>query len=223
MGESRDNRRFKSTKSAEEIQSAYDEEEAADYAETHWLMRRLASRTRRHQFGDATGRVLEVACGTGENFPHLPESADIVGIDLSTPMLTRARDKADELGRRVELEQMDAQRLSFAANSFDHVVSSLSTCTFPDPIEALNEMGRVCRPDGQIRLLEHHKWQAPLLGRITERQNEGEYERVGCRLYDDPTAVVKQSKLNVITDRRWRFPPFTGIVAHPPRSADTPN
>jgi ubiquinone/menaquinone biosynthesis C-methylase UbiE len=221
MGESRDNRPFKSSKSAEEIQSAYDEEEAADYAEAHWLKRRLASRTRRHQFGDATGRVLEVACGTGVNFPHLPESADLVGIDLSTPMLTRARDKADELGRRVELKQMDAQQLSFAADSFDHVVSSFSTCTFPDPIEALNEMGRVCKPDGQIRLLEHHKWQAPLFGRITERMNEGEYERVGCRLYDDPTAVVSQSSLNVITDRRWRFPPFTGIVARPPTSSES--
>lgn len=211
---------FQSSKSTEEIQAAYDEEEATSYAGTHWLKRRIERRTRRHQFGDATGRVLDVACGTGENFPHLPGTADLVGIDVSTPMLLRARENADDLGREVELEQMDAQRLSFADDSFDHVISSLSTCTFPDPIEALNEMGRVCKPDGQIRLLEHHKWNAPVLGRITERMNEGEYERVGCRLYENPTAVVVQSDLEVITDRRWRLPPFTGIVARPPTTPD---
>ena len=221
MSEPSEGPSFRSSKSTEEIQAAYDEEEATNYAETHWLKRRIERRTRRHQFGDATGRVLDVACGTGVNFPHLPESADLVGIDVSTPMLARAREKADELGRQVELEQMDAQRLSFANDSFDHVISSLSTCTFPDPIEALNEMGRVCKPDGQIRLLEHHKWDAPVLGSVTERINEGEYERVGCRLYEDPTAVVGQSNLEVVTDRRWRLPPFTGVVARPSATFET--
>ena len=220
MSEPSEGPSFRSSKSTEEIQAAYDEEEATSYAETHWLKRRIERRTRRHQFGDATGRVLDVACGTGVNFPHLPESADLIGVDVSKPMLLRAREVADDLGRPVELEQMDAQRVSFADNSFDHVISSLSTCTFPDPIEALNEMGRVCKPDGQIRLLEHHKWNAPVLGRVTERINEGEYERVGCRLYEDPTGVVRQSNLDVITDRRWRLPPFTGIVARPPKTSD---
>ncbi|MFC6721531.1 class I SAM-dependent methyltransferase [Halobacteriaceae archaeon SHR40] len=222
MAESPDDPPFRSTKSTEAIQAAYDEEEATSYVERHWLKRRIERRTRRHQFGDATGRVLDVACGTGENLPHLPESTEIVGIDISTPMLLLARERADDLGRQVELEQMDAQRLSFADDSFDHVISSLSTCTFPDPTEALNEMGRVCKPDGQIRLLEHHKWKAPVFGRVTERMHEGEYERVGCRLYEDPTTVVRQSNLEVISDRRWRLPPFTGITACPPTTADTP-
>ncbi|MFA9518677.1 class I SAM-dependent methyltransferase [Halopenitus sp. H-Gu1] len=221
MAESSEEFSFQSSKSTGEIKAAYDEEEATDYADTHWLKQVIEQRTRRHQFGDVSGRVLEVACGTGENFPYLPKSADLVGIDVSKPMLGRARKRADDLGRQVELEQMDAQRLSFADDSFDHVVSSLSTCTFPDPIEALNEMGRVCKPNGQIRLLEHHKWKAPVFGTITERMNEGEYERVGCRLYDDPAAVARQSNLEVITDRRWRLPPFTGIVARPPTTFDT--
>lgn len=221
MAESAEDLPLQSSKSAGEIKAAYDEKEASDYADAHWLKRRIERRTRRHQFGDVSGRVLDVACGTGENFPYFPESADIIGVDVSTPMLTRAREKADELGRRVELEQMDAQRLSFADDSFDHVVSSLSTCTFPDPLEALDEMGRVCKPGGQIRLLEHHNWNAPVLRRVTERLNEGEYERVGCRLYEDPTTVVRRSGLKLVTDRRWRLPPFTGIIARPPTTLDT--
>lgn len=211
---------IRTSKSTTEVQAAYDEEEATSYAERPWLIRRLERRTRRHQFGDATGRVLDVACGTGENFAYVPDVADIVGIDVSAPMLRQSRERAGDVGREVELEQMDAQRLSFADDSFDHVISSLSTCTFPDPIEALNEMGRVCKPDGQIRLLDHHKWNAPVFDRITERINDGEYERVGCRLYENPTAVVRRSALEVVTDRRWRLPPFTGVVARPPTTPE---
>jgi ubiquinone/menaquinone biosynthesis C-methylase UbiE len=207
---------LRTSKSTADIKSAYDDCEATDYANEHWLKRTIIRRTRRRQFGDVTGRVLDVASGTGENFPYLPRSADIVGIDVSGPMLRQAKQRASDLGREVELEQMDAQRLSFPEDTFDSVVSALSTCTFPDPLDALDEMGRVCKPDGEIRLLEHHKWQAPVLGRITERINEGEYERVGCRLYDDPTSVVRESGLEVIEAHRWRLPPFTGVVARPP-------
>jgi ubiquinone/menaquinone biosynthesis C-methylase UbiE len=221
MVESSEELSFQSSKSAEEIKTAYDDEEATDYADTHWLKEFVERRPRRHQFGDVNGRVLEVACGTGENFPYLPKSIELVGVDISKPMLGRAHERANDLGRQFELEQMDAQQLSFADDSFNYVVSSLSTCTFPDPIEALNEMGRVCKPDGQIRLLDHHKWKAPVFDKITERINEGEYERVGCRLYENPTTVVRQSNLEVIADRRWRFPPFTGIAAQPPTSSDT--
>lgn len=203
-------------KSTEEIREAYDEEEAEEYDEAHWLKLRIAARTRRRQFGDVDGRVLDVACGTGRNFQYVPETAEFVAIDVSPDMLERAREGAVNLGRQVELQQMDAQRLSFEADSFDHVISSLSTCTFPDPTEALNEMGRVCKPDGDVRLLEHHKWDCAPLARLQERMRGDEYQRVGCRLYDDPTAVVNRSNLEVVADCRWRFPPFTGIVACPP-------
>lgn len=202
-------------KAAKEIKDAYDDDEAEEYDEIHWLKRRIAARTRRHQFGDVDGRVLDVACGTGMNFQYVPETAELVGIDISRDMLELAREEVADLDQRVELEQMDAQRLSFEADSFDHVISALSTCTFPDPIKALNEMGRVCRPSGQIRLLEHHKWDFTPLGKLQERNAEDEYQRVGCRLYDDPTTVVSRSDLEVVEDWRWRLPPFTGIIAHP--------
>ncbi|MFC7234565.1 class I SAM-dependent methyltransferase [Halosegnis marinus] len=216
MGELPEELRRRPGKGADEIKAAYDDEEATEYDEMSWVKRRLAARPRRKQFGDVDGRVLDVACGTGRTFRYVPDTARLVGIDLSADMLARAREKATELGRDVELKQMDAQRLSFADDSFDTVVSSLSTCTFPDPLVALAEMGRVCRPDGEIRLLEHHKWQRWPFGELQERGADDEYHRVGCRLYDDPAAVVEESALRVEERRRWRVPPFTGVVATPP-------
>lgn len=72
-----------------------------------------------------------------------------------------------------------------------------------DPLEALHETERVCKSDGETRLLDHHRCIAPLLlGRVTERIHDGEYERVDCRLYEDPTAVVRRSELTALTDSR---------------------
>lgn len=213
MSDTPEELRRRSGKSATEIRDAYDHDEAET---TSRIKRRIAARTRRHQFGDVDGRVLDVACGTGTNFRHFSETAEVFGVDISGDMLEVARDGATELDGRVGLQQMDAQRLSLEAGSFDYVVSALSTCTFPDPIEALNEMGRVCKPSGQVRLLEHHKWQFGPLGELQERSAEEEYRRVGCRLYDDPAKVVEQSDLDVAGRRRWRLPPFTGVVARPP-------
>lgn len=49
---------------------------------------------------------------------------------------------------------MDGATLAFPDDSFDAVISSLSTCTFPEPVAALREMSRVCKPDGRIRFLD---------------------------------------------------------------------
>jgi ubiquinone/menaquinone biosynthesis C-methylase UbiE len=48
-----------------------------------------------------------------------------------------------------------AEPLPFEDESFDTAVSSLSLCTFPDPVRALRQMARVCRADGRILLLDH--------------------------------------------------------------------
>jgi ubiquinone/menaquinone biosynthesis C-methylase UbiE len=68
----------------------------------------------------------------------------------------------------------DAESLPFSDSTFDVVVSSLSTCTFSDPVIALQEMGRVCGPKGQVLLLEHgrsdREWAWPL-GRTATPMN----------------------------------------------------
>ncbi|QLG27111.1 class I SAM-dependent methyltransferase [Halorarum halophilum] len=204
-------------KTVGEIRDAYDEEEARGFTRFGWLLHLVTGRWRRPQFSGADGRVLDVACGTGVNFRYVPETADIVGIDVSPDMLEFARQEAADLGRELDLERMDAQHLSFEDDSFDTVISSFSTCTFPDPIEALNEMARVCRPDGDVRLLEHGKSHFGPYARFQEWRSESEYRDVGCRLFDDPTEVVKRSELAVEVERKWHLGAITGIVARPPK------
>ena len=101
------------------------------------------------------GRILEVGIGTGLSLSCYSMKHRIVGIDLSEPMLNKARQRAAELpSANVEsLEVMDAEHLAFADASFDAVVASLVISTVPYPEQALDECSRVLRPGGELILV----------------------------------------------------------------------
>ena len=163
--------------------------------------RLVTGRYRRHRFGDVEGRVLDVACGTGTNFRYLPEDVDLVGIDVSTAMLAEAETTLDSLGRDGTLREMDAANLAFPDDSFDAVVSALSTCTFPDPVAALEEMARVCKPDGTIRLVEHGRSDVDPVAAVQEWRADAHYERTGCRVI----AVEDEAGLTSSVDPQRTF------------------
>src|SRR4030095_1092850 len=117
----------------------------------------------------ASGRVLEVAVGTGKNLRYYPRGCQIIAVDLSREMLNIARKRAGKLSIDVSLLLGDAQALPFFDHSFDTVVSSLSTCTFPEPVIALQEMARVCRTDGRVLLVEHGRSNREWLARGGDR------------------------------------------------------
>jgi ubiquinone/menaquinone biosynthesis C-methylase UbiE len=182
--------------SADEIADAY--AEVADrLARWRRLDRAFAGRYRRRQFENADGRVLDVACGTGRNFRYLTSASEVVGIDVSDAMLDHARDELDRLGLDGAASRMDAQALEFPDDSFDTVVSSFSTCTFPDPVRALREMERVCTPGGEILLLEHRRSDAAPLAWLQDWRAESHYETNGCRLNHEPLATVKRAGVPV--------------------------
>jgi ubiquinone/menaquinone biosynthesis C-methylase UbiE len=139
----------------EEIRGRWDRR-AARYDTAGRLLDRLTTGDSRAWVGrQAAGRTLEVAIGTGRNLPHYPADLDLTGVDLSPEMLSRARRRAAELGRRVELCEGDAGRLPFPDASFDTVVCTLALCAVPDREGAIAEIDRVLRPGGQLLLLDH--------------------------------------------------------------------
>jgi ubiquinone/menaquinone biosynthesis C-methylase UbiE len=180
-----------------------------------FVNRLLTARYRRRLFADAEGRVLDVACGTGTNLQYLPESVEYRGIDVSPEMLTRAEDRFDRLKRGETLLEMDAQDLEFDANSFDTVISSMSTCMFPEPVAALNQMNRVCKPDGTVLLLEHGRSSNGLLARVQDWRADDRYRKMGCRWNQEPLAVVSPSELEVPDATTGMFGMITAIEARP--------
>ena len=205
-------------KSATEIAGIYDE--LAPRMERFAPVNRLLTgRYRARLFGGARGRVLDVACGTGENFRYLPSGVDLTGVDVSTGALAAAERRAARLGVEADLREMDAAALAFPDDSFDTVVSALSTCTFPDPGAALDEMARVCRPDGRVLLLEHGRSSLGPVARFQDRRARGHFETAGCRWNQEPADVVAGTDLDVLGVDRHLLGVLTVLTARPEPSA----
>lgn len=101
-------------------------------------------------------RVLEVGVGTGISLPLYPLHCQVVGIDLSSGMLAKARKRIDELKLpHVTLEQMDAAQMRFPENTFDIVMAAYVVTAVPDYRPVISEMIRVCKPGGRIVMLNH--------------------------------------------------------------------
>ena len=66
---------------------------------------------------------------------------------------------------------MDAQQMMFQDNTFDTVVTSCVFCSVPDPIKGLQEIRRVCKPEGKIVMLEHMRSNHLVLGKLMDYIN----------------------------------------------------
>ena len=115
--------------------------------------RRLAIRLMAPQPG---ARVLEVGVGTALGTRFYPPHCRVTAVDLSPDMLVRA---SQRLGRErssvVRLVRMDARRLAFPDALFDVVYAPYVVNVVDDPVAVVAEMKRVCKPAGQIVLLNH--------------------------------------------------------------------
>ena len=121
-------------------------------------------------FRGLTGRILDAGVGTGRNIPFYPSGAEVIGIDFSAAMLSRAERRRRSLGATVKLYQMDVTRLGFPDRSFDAAVATFLFCVLPDDLQvpALREIGRVVKPQGKIRILEYVRPRGALRRAITQ-------------------------------------------------------
>ncbi len=121
------------------------------------------------------GRILEVGVGTGLSFDDYVGATEIVGIDLSEPMVAKARRRlAGGKYRNVHsVLVMDAHALAFADATFDCVVAQFVITLVENPEQVLSECARVVKPGGKIILVNHlysERGPAAALERLFARQ-----------------------------------------------------
>ena len=142
----------------------------------------------------ARGRVLDLGTGTGRNLPLLPGGTTSIGLDPSLDALRRARKRAPAL----PLVAGRAEALPFRDGTFDTVLSGLVFCSVDDVRGGLDEVKRVLRPGGELRMLEHVRsrvtwrarlqdliqpaWTAVAGGCHPNRDTETAVERAGFRI-----------------------------------------
>lgn len=136
---------------------AYDFDEIArDYDRMNHLMTAGLDRCwRKRAVQGLHGKVLDVACGTGDMVVELlrtrhAASLQVTGVDLSEEMLAIAKRKAPQ----AEYRLVDAEHLPFGDASFDAVTCAFGVRNFVHLEQGLGEMVRVLKPGGRMAILE---------------------------------------------------------------------
>jgi SAM-dependent methyltransferase len=111
---------------------------------------------------EQAGHVLDVGCGTGGTTVavarRLGPASRCVGIDISEPMITAARERAEREGTPVSFIHADAQEHVFEPAAFDAVISRFGVMFFNDPVRAFANLRRAARDGAALRFIS---WRGP--------------------------------------------------------------
>lgn len=166
----------------------------------------------------ASGRVLEVGCGSGTNFPFYNQQLvdSLIAIEPSKGMLKRANQAKDQLGEiDSEIVDCNAYTLPLDDNSIDTAVVTFVLCTIPDWRKALSELRRVLKSDGRIIFSEHglapdsgvSKWQ---------RRIEPIWKPIaaGCHLTRDTIVMLREAGFGKIESEHMYLPSTPKIAGY---------
>jgi len=156
--------------------------------------------------------ILEVGVGTGINTSLYPKNCQITGIDLSSSMLDKARERvARERLRHVRLLEMDAAKTTFADDTFDIVYAPYLISVVPDPVRVAREMRRICKPGGKIIILNHFRSANPVLSRV-ERAISPLTVHIGFKSDLDLPAFLAQAELRPESIEKVNVPKIWSLV-----------
>lgn len=169
-------------------------------------------------FKGVGGAILDAGVGTGRNMPYYPPDGEVVGIDISPQMLAQAGKRKTSLGVAAELRQMDVSATDFPDRRFDYVIATFLFCVLDDEdqLPALLELGRVCKPDGEIRVIEYvysrnplrrivmrlwAPWVRLMYGATFDRNTEQYVKAAGLQLVEERFVLQDIIKLLVLRPR----------------------
>src|SRR5690625_5194779 len=152
---------------------------------------------RRDLLKDLQGEILEVGVGTGINLRFYPEHVHVTGIDFSPKMLARARRKLKDAQATVTLKEMNIERMDFADNTFDAVVSTCVFCSVPNPIQVLKEIRRVVKKEGKVMMLEHMRSENVMFGKMLDLLNPLTVRLIGTNVNRATIKNIEQSGMTV--------------------------
>jgi ubiquinone/menaquinone biosynthesis C-methylase UbiE len=107
-------------------------------------------------------QVLDVGCGTGSTTLAvarlLGPTGRCVGIDISDPMITAARARAEQEGTPASFIRANAQDHDFKPASFDMIISRFGVMFFDDSVRAFTNLRRAAKDNAELRLIA---WRSP--------------------------------------------------------------
>tara|TARA_Y100000996_G_scaffold190124_1_gene148605 strand:- start:2716 stop:3339 length:624 start_codon:yes stop_codon:yes gene_type:complete len=166
---------------------------------------------------NASGTVLEIGIGSGLNIPfyNISKIDKIYGLDPSIQLCKKAIKKAEEINMNIDFLFEGAEEIKLKSNSIDTVVITYTLCSIPNPMDALKEIKRVMRSDGNILFCEHgiapdikvSKWQNrinPIWGKLFG----------GCNINRDIPSIISNSGFKVQNLEQMYLPSTPKIVGY---------
>jgi len=166
--------------------------------------------------------VLEVGVGTGINLSLYPPTCSIIGVDLSSKMLDKARKRIASKGLlHCHVMEMNAEQMAFPDDAFDVVYAPYVISVVPDPVKVAREMYRVCRPGGRVVILNHFKSTNPVLSKI-ERTISPMTVHIGFKADLDLDGFLTQANLKPMSIEKVNVPKmWTLVTCEKPRSQES--
>ena len=161
-----------------------------------------------------TDKVLEIGIGTGTSYKYYPMETEVTGIDISPDMLKKARTnikKHNLLNKNVIM--MNGEQLKFEDNSFDKVAGMYVVSVTQNPNLLIKEMKRVCKPNGDIYLVNHFSFETDSkFLKILEKGLMPVSKYLGWRPYFPFTEFNAYAKLNVQSISKVNIFDYWGII-----------
>ena len=175
---------------------------------------------RREVVGGAKGRVLEIGAGTGASFPYYGnEVTEVAAIEPDPFMLPKARARAAEIDKPIEVHHAPAEELPFEDDSFDTAISTLVLCSVTNPQKALSEIKRTLKPGGELRVYEHVRY-VNRVGAFVQDVVRPAWSWVGggCQANRDTAQLILDAGFEFTSLRRFSgAPPIPPMVLVRPR------
>jgi len=157
-------------------------------------------------------QVLEVGVGTGINAGLYPRDCSVTGIDLSSSMLEKARERIVRKDiQNVRLLEMDAADIKFGDGTFDIVYAPYLISVVPNPVAVAKEMSRVCKPGGRIIILNHFRSATAVFAAI-ERAISPFTVHIGFTADLDLPAFLAQADLKPVSIEKVNIPRIWSLV-----------
>ena len=141
---------------------------------------------------------------SGLDLTFLPKNCEIVATDITPSMVKKMVELNEKLGLNASFKIMDGQDLSFEDNSFDYVILHLILAVIPDPVQCLQEVERVLKPNGEIAVFDKFVKKGVPISMLRKLHNV-----VVNTLFTDITrnieTICSQTQLKIISDESANF------------------
>jgi tRNA (uracil-5-)-methyltransferase TRM9 len=164
------------------------------------------------------GKLLNVGCAHGPDFPPFTSSFELYGVDYSTEMLRLAQKYAEKYHFSVDLKEADARKLPCDNDFFDFAIAVAVYHHIENSegrLQALKELYRVLKPDGEAFITVWNRWQPrhwlkkKNLMRPWHTKEKTLYRYYYLFSYSELEKLVRQAGFEVLKsfpESRYRFP-----------------